>query len=151
LAKRSPLKRVREMCLSFPETAEKEAWRAPTFRVRGKMFAMYMDDHHGDGRTALWLNAEPGIQEMLVESDPARFFVPPYQGPYGWIGVRVDLDPDWDEVRDLVEDSYRLTAPAKVLTRLDAGQPAPKAAGRTETSPSTSSREKTRAKQRRSR
>jgi hypothetical protein len=132
-----PLERVREICLSFPETAEKEAWRAPTFRVRGKMFAMYMDDHHGDGRTALWLNAEPGIQEMLVESDPGRFFVPPYQGPYGWIGVRVDLDPDWDEVRDLVEESYRMTAPAKVLARLDSGESIPEA-GKPSSAPSRS-------------
>lgn len=64
------------------------------------MFVMFANDHHGDGRVALWLNAPEGVPEMLVGADPAGFFVPPYQGPFGWIGVCVDLDPDWDEVRE---------------------------------------------------
>ncbi|MGH9322302.1 MAG: MmcQ/YjbR family DNA-binding protein [Vicinamibacteria bacterium] len=115
---RGPLKRVREICLSPPETTEKEAWMAPTFRVGKKMFAMFVNNHHGDGRVALWLDAPPGVQEMLVAADPARFFVPPYQGPFGWIGVRVDLDPDWDEIRVLVEEAYRTSAPKSVLARL---------------------------------
>jgi hypothetical protein len=119
--KTDPLKQVRDICLSFPETTEKEAWRAPTFRVKNKMFAMYMNNHHGDGRIALWLDAPPGNQEILVAADPVRFFVPPYQGPYGWIGVRVDLDVDWDEVRELVEEAYRTSAPKSVLARLEKG------------------------------
>ena len=121
------LKRVREICLSLPETTEKEAWSAPTFRVKKKMFAMFVNDHHGDGRVALWLDAPPGDQELLVAADPVRFFVPPYQGPFGWIGVRVDLDADWDEVRELVVDAYRTSAPKKLLARLDAVEPAPEA------------------------
>jgi hypothetical protein len=114
------LKRVREICLSLPETTEKEAWSAPTFRVKKKMFAMFLNQHHGDGRVALWLDAPPGDQELLVGVDPVRFFVPPYQGPFGWIGVRVDLDPDWDEVRELVVDAWRTSAPKALLPRLDA-------------------------------
>jgi len=71
------LKRVREICLSLPETTEKEAWSAPTFRVKKKMFAMFLNQHHGDGRVALWLDAPPGDQELLVAADPVRFFVTP--------------------------------------------------------------------------
>ena len=122
---RDLLKRVREICLSLPETSEKEAWSTPTFRVRKKMFAMFANHHHGDGRVALWLDAPPGDQELLVAADPVRFFVPPYQGPFGWIGVRVDLDPDWDEVRELVVEAYRTSAPKTLLARLDAGEPLP--------------------------
>jgi hypothetical protein len=102
------LERARAICLSLPDTTEKEAWSAPTFRVKKKMFAMFVNNHHGDGRIALWLSAPPGSQELLVEADPERFFVPPYQGPFGWIGVRLDGDPDWDEVRELVEEAHRV-------------------------------------------
>jgi hypothetical protein len=119
------LKRVREICLSLPETTEKEAWSTPTFRVTKKMFAMFVNNHHGDERVALWLDAPPGDQELLVAADPVRFFVPPYQGPFGWIGVRVDLDVDWDEVRELVVDAYRTSAPKTLLARLDAVAPVP--------------------------
>ena len=70
-----PVARVRKLCLGLPEATEKQAWGRPTFRVRGKkMFAMYMNDHHGDGRVALWLNAPPEAQDAVVESDPERFF-----------------------------------------------------------------------------
>ncbi len=119
------LKRVREICLSLPETTEKEAWSAPTFRVKKKMFAMFLNQHHGDGRVALWLDAPPGDQELLVAADPVRFFVPPYQGPFGWIGVRVDLDPDWDEVREIVVDAWRTSAPKTLLAQLDSTKNTP--------------------------
>jgi hypothetical protein len=71
--------RARRICLTLPEVEEKEAWGSPTFRVRGKMFAMYLDNHHGDGRVALWLKAEPGVQRMLVDAEPEKFFIPPYK------------------------------------------------------------------------
>ena len=128
MAKAKPsglLKRAREICLSLPETTEKEAWSAPTFRVKKKMFAMFVNDHHGDGRIALWLDAPAGDQELLVAVDPVRFFVPPYQGPFGWIGVRLDLDPDWDEVRELVVDAWRTSAPKTLLPLLDTVGPIP--------------------------
>jgi hypothetical protein len=118
--KKTPLTRVRELCLGLPEATEKEAWGRPTFRIRGKkMFAMFMDDHHGDGRLALWLNALPGDQATLVESDPELFFVPPYMGPSGWVGLRLDRKPAWDEVAELIEESYRLAAPRKLIALLD--------------------------------
>jgi hypothetical protein len=117
---RNPLKRVRDICLALPEASEKEAWGRPTFRIRGKkMFAMYMDNHHDDGRLALWVNAPPGEQDIVVEADPERFFVPPYMGPSGWVGVRLDRAVDWDEVADLVRESYRMGAPKKLVARLE--------------------------------
>ncbi len=114
-----PLKEVREICLALPETTEKLAWGAPTFRVRDKLFVHYRDNHHGDGRLAIWCKARPGAQEALVDADPKRFFVPPYVGPSGWVGLRLDVKIDWDQVADLVEEAYRLTAPKRLLAQLD--------------------------------
>jgi hypothetical protein len=85
------LGRVRAICLGFPETTERLSHGSPTFFVRDKKtFVMYLDDHHGDGRLALWCAAPPGVQEELVEEDPERFFRPPYVGHRGWLGVRID-------------------------------------------------------------
>ena len=117
---RNALKRVRDICLALPEASEKEAWGRPTFRIRGKkMFAMYMDNHHDDGRLALWVNAPPGEQDLLIEADPHGFFVPPYMGPSGWVGLRLDREVDWDEVADLVLESYRMAAPKKLIAMLE--------------------------------
>ena len=115
------LNRLRKLCLSLPETTEKEAWETPTFRVRGKMFAMFVDDYHGDGRIGIWCKAPLGYQSMLVDADPKRYFVPPYVGHKGWIGMRLDLSPDWKEVAAVVEDAYRVTAPAKLAAAFAAG------------------------------
>ena len=109
-----PLERVRAICLALPETTEAASMGRPTFQVRGKNFVLYMDNHHNDGRLALWCKAPPGAQEVLVSADPARFFVPPYVGHNGWIGIRLDRDPDWDEVAFLLADSYRMTAPKRL-------------------------------------
>lgn len=115
-----PLDRVRKICLALPEATEKVAWGEPTFRVRDKLFVMYNDNHHGDGRTAIWCKAEPGGQEILVGADPERFFVPPYVGKSGWIGIDLKGGVDWREVAALVEESYRMTAPKRLLATLDA-------------------------------
>ena len=114
------LARLRRTCLALPETSEKIAWGSPTFRVRGKMFGMYLNDHHGDGVVALWAKSTPEIQEVLVAADPRRIFVPPYVGHKGWIGVRLDGTVDWDEIADHVREAYRLTAPRRLLAQLDA-------------------------------
>jgi hypothetical protein len=97
-----------------------EAWGAPTFRVRDKIFAMYADadSHHGDGRPALWCKAPPGNQGLMVRSSPRRFFVPPYVGPRGWIGVWLDEAADWREIAELLRDAWRLTAPKRLAARL---------------------------------
>jgi predicted DNA-binding protein (MmcQ/YjbR family) len=114
-----PLTSARRICLALPEATEKEAWGAPTFRVRDKIFAMYADNHHGDGRVALWLNAEAATQQQLIASDPERFFYPPYVGCKGWIGIRLDRGLDWDVVTQFVREAYRLTAPKRLAALLE--------------------------------
>lgn len=102
-----PLGRVREICLALPETTERLSHGAPTFFIRGKKtFVMYLDNHHDDGRLALWCAAPEGVQAELVESEPERFFRPPYVGHRGWIGVRLDRDVDWEEVAGIARDAY---------------------------------------------
>jgi hypothetical protein len=118
--KHDTLAHVRDICLALPEAHEKEAWGAPTFRVRDKLFAMYTDNHHNDGRVTLWCNATHEVQEQLVEADPKRFFVPPYVGPKGWIGVYLDRGLEWKVVAELVREAYRKTAPKRLRAVLDA-------------------------------
>jgi hypothetical protein len=90
-----------------------------SLEVRGKRFGYYLDDHHGDGRIALNCKAEPGVNRALAESDPARFHIPAYVGPKGWVGLWLDLPGiDWDEVDELLRDAYRLTAPKRLLSEL---------------------------------
>jgi hypothetical protein len=117
----SPLARLRRVCLALPEAHEVEAWGEPTFRVRNKVFAMYAsaNTHHGSGRHAVWCKAGPGNQALMVAAEPGRYFVPPYVGPSGWIGVWLDRKPDWKEVSALMRDSYSLIAPKKLLAQLD--------------------------------
>ena len=103
--------RLRTICLGLPETTEKTAWGEPTWRVRGRLFAQLDDHHHGADRLAVWLPAALGVQELLIKSDPKRFFVPPYVGPRGWIGMRIDRRPNWRLVTTLVHDAYAQVAP----------------------------------------
>ena len=110
------LVRIREICLALPETSERLSHGAPTFFVRGKRaFAMVLSNHHGDGRFAIWCAAPDGMQRLLVESEPERFFVPPYVGHRGWLGVRLDRRLDWDELAGIVEDAYGEVAPPKLV------------------------------------
>jgi len=89
------------------------------FSVRGRNFAYYLDDHHGDGLIALCCKAAPGEQEALVAADPERFYRPAYVGSKGWVAVRLDLDEvDWTEVGELLTESYRLVAPKRLSARL---------------------------------
>jgi predicted DNA-binding protein (MmcQ/YjbR family) len=120
----SPLPKLRRLCLTLPDAHEVEAWGAPTFRVRNKLFAMYAspNDHHGGGRPAVWCKAAPGNQAIMVQAAPNRFFAPPYVGPSGWIGIWLDRRVRWSEVADLIEDSYRLVAPKRLLAVLDQGR-----------------------------
>lgn len=108
--------RLRTICLALPEAAEKETWGGPTFRVRDKIFAM---ETRRDGCISVWCKAPEGSQMVLVGADPGRFFVPPYVGHKGWIGMRLDNAPDWSEVAVLVRRSYRLIAPKRLGTLID--------------------------------
>ena len=110
------LTKLREISLGLPETSERLSHGAPTFFVREKRaFVMVMTDHHGDGRFALWCAAPDGMQKMLVEADPERFFVPPYVGHRGWLGVRLDRGLHWEELTGIVEDAYAEVAPARLV------------------------------------
>lgn len=117
---KSPVDLLRPICLALPEATEKEAWGDPTFRVRDKIFAMIKQGAmiKQDGRPSLWCKAPPGSQMVLVGADPERFFVPPYVGHKGWVGMRLGRRPDWAEVAELVRRSYRLTAPRRLAAQL---------------------------------
>jgi len=110
------LTRLRKLALALPETSERLSHGAPTFFVREKRpFVMVLTDHHGDGRFAIWCAAPQGLQSMLVEADPERFFVPPYVGHRGWLGMRLDRSLDWNELAWIVEDAYAEIAPPKLM------------------------------------
>ena len=117
---RTALDRLRTVCLGLPEAHEVEAWGEPTFRVKNKVFAMYAspDTHHGAGRPGVWVKSAHVTQDMLVRAEPSRYFVPPYVGPSGWVGVWLDRNPDWSEVKELMRDAYVLVAPKKLAALL---------------------------------
>jgi predicted DNA-binding protein (MmcQ/YjbR family) len=111
----APLTRLRRLCLALPEAEEIETWDTPTFRIRGKIFALVST--HQDS-PAVWVKAPPGVQQMLVEAAPDRFFRPPYMGRAGWIGVMLGGRVDWGEVAALVRRSFILVAPKQVARSL---------------------------------
>jgi predicted DNA-binding protein (MmcQ/YjbR family) len=116
---KDPLERLRQLCLALPETTERLSHGEPTWFVHGKKtFVMYANHHHDD-RLGFWCAAPDAAQEALVGSDPERFFVPPYVGHRGWLGVRLDGPVDWDQIADLVEDAYRRVAPKSLVAELD--------------------------------
>jgi predicted DNA-binding protein (MmcQ/YjbR family) len=106
---------VREICLALPEAAEKSfgGHTSPAFRVRDKMFVMISED-----QASMTFKAAPGVQEALVGDDPERFYVPRYVGSKGWVGARLDVDHDWDELAELLRDSYRLIAPKRLAAQV---------------------------------
>jgi predicted DNA-binding protein (MmcQ/YjbR family) len=110
------LGRLRQICLAFPEASEQGGVGDPTFKVRGKIFAMR---HRMDGRMSLWCKAPPGAQDVLVRAEPGRHFVPPYVGHHGWVGLWLDAETDWELAADLIEESYRMTAPKRLAAQLD--------------------------------
>lgn len=109
--------KVREICLGFPAAEEKLSHGAPSFHVRGKMFLRFVDNHHGDGRVAVWCKSTLSEQRRLVASSTDRFFVPPYVGVGGWVGVRLE-DPgsDWIELAILVEEGWAAVAPPRIAS-----------------------------------
>jgi hypothetical protein len=109
--------RVREVCLRFPAAEEKLSHGSPSFHVRGKMFLNFVDDHHGDGRLAVWCKAALEEQRRLVATNPERYFVPPYVGVKGWVGIRVDAaHADWIDLAMLVEEAWRSVAPPRIAS-----------------------------------
>ncbi len=113
-----PLERLRAICLALPDATEKMAWGEPTFRVRDKLFAQFDNHHHGADHVAVWLAMPLGAQEGLVYAEPRRFFVPPYVGKRGWVGVRLDGRPDWQHIEDLVREAYKCVSPKRLAEAL---------------------------------
>jgi predicted DNA-binding protein (MmcQ/YjbR family) len=109
--------RLRTICMALPESEEKPfgGHTAPTYRVRDKMFAMTTD---GGSRPELWVKGAPGAQQILVDSHPDRYFVPPYVGKSGWVGIWLDGDVDWDQIESLVRESYCLVAPKRLAAKV---------------------------------
>ena len=123
---KDPLKALRRLCLALPEVAERPSHGEPTWFVRGKRsFVMYADHHHDD-RLAFWCAASRDAQEALVAEDPRRFFVPPYVGHRGWLGVYLDVPTDWEQIADLVTDAYREVAPERLLAQLEGPEARPR-------------------------
>jgi hypothetical protein len=111
--------RLTEICAALPETTREYNGQHATFRVRNKTFAYFLDDHHGDGIVAVTCKAPWGETDLLIASDPDRFYKPAYIGPRGWVGLRLDRGSiDWAEVADLVTDSYLMTAPKRLAALL---------------------------------
>ncbi|MCY3821205.1 MAG: MmcQ/YjbR family DNA-binding protein [Gammaproteobacteria bacterium] len=109
---------VREICLSFPEVEERMGHGMPDYKVRGRSFATLAINHHGDGRIALWIHAPPGAQELHVDGEPEFYFVPPYVGPRGWLGVHLDQGNDWFSIAARVQEAYANVAPDHLATVL---------------------------------
>jgi hypothetical protein len=97
---------IRKICLSFPETQAKLSHGSLTYFARGKSFAIFSLNHHGDGKVALLLNTSREMQQMLVGSAPDIFFVPPYIGPKGWVGVELNKGLAWKRVLKLSYEAY---------------------------------------------
>jgi predicted DNA-binding protein (MmcQ/YjbR family) len=115
-ARASQRARIAKIVARLPEAEVREQQHVAC-SVRGKKFAYHLVDHHGDDRVSFQCKAEKGVNRSLVESDPDRFFMPPYMAQHGWIGMWLDDGPvDWDEIEAYLVDAYRLTAP-KSLTR----------------------------------
>ena len=112
------MERMRVICRPLPEAEESEAFGAPTFKIRNKNFAML---HMQDGRTSVWCKSSMEEQQALIHSEPERYFAPPYVGPNGWVAAWLDddADPDWDEIDDIITESYRLIAPKRLVKAMD--------------------------------
>ena len=118
MRKADAYRRIAKICLALPEVVNKPfgGHTSPAYRVRDKIFVFC----YQQGRPAISFKGAPGAQQALVGSDPDRFFVPPYSGPKGWVGANLDIEQDWGEIAELVEESYRLIAPKRLVAALDA-------------------------------
>jgi hypothetical protein len=107
------LERVRRICLAMPGTWEKLSHGEPTFFVGKKVFAMFSNNHHNDGRIAILCPAPPGIQAMLIEAEPEKFYKPPYVGVRGWVGIHLNRIQD-EELASHLRQAWRMIAPKKL-------------------------------------
>jgi hypothetical protein len=106
------IRRVRRLCVALPQTTEKLSHGEPTFFVGKKVYAMFADNHHNDGHIAVWIPVPPGLQATLLRTEPEKFFMPPYVGVRGWVGVELDAVSD-DELGFHLCEAWRMIAPKK--------------------------------------
>ncbi len=111
------IERVRRMCRSLPETMEKLSHGEPTFFVRKKVFVMFANNHHNDGRVAVWLPVPGGLQASLIEESPEVYFKPPYVGGRGWVGIELAQIDD-EELSFHVQMAWELIAPKRLVSRV---------------------------------
>lgn len=113
--KANPLERVRRLCLALPGAWEKTSHGEPTFWVGTRMFATCADaaNHHGAGRHAVWCKATHVTQDLLVQRSADRYFIPPYVGQSGWVGIYLDRRPAWSEVADRLRHAHELVGPGR--------------------------------------
>lgn len=111
--------RATRMCLLLPDTTVRPAHGSPAYQVRGKSFATVIDDHHGRGRTELWIKGARGAQREWVTSDSQKYYVPPYLGPTGWIGAWLDVEVDWAAVAELLVEGYLIQSGVRAAKELD--------------------------------
>lgn len=110
---------VRELCLNFPDTQEVISHGFPNFRVAGKTFATFTVNHHGDERVALNVASPSGAQQLHTEMEPEYYFVPPYVGPKGWLGIELNKGLDWKTIANRVREAWDNVAPGKLAKTLD--------------------------------
>jgi hypothetical protein len=109
----SSLDRVRAICLGLPDTAEKLSHGSPSFFLPTGHYLSFVDNHHGDGRLAVWMAAPPGMQESLIEAEPEHFFRPPYVGPSGWVGINLNTGLEWGAIAALITQGHAWIAAKK--------------------------------------
>jgi hypothetical protein len=116
----APMRRAGAMALALPDTAVKPSQGAMSYQVRGKTFATVMHDHHGNGRTELWVKATAVSQAEHVAADGSRYYIPPYVGPNGWVGAWLDVaEVDWPTVAELLVDGYLVQSGPRAAAALD--------------------------------
>src|SRR5450755_2210895 len=113
-----PLERLSGICLALPESTRELLGDHASFRVKKKVFAYFLNSHHGDGIVSVCARVLPGDNKRLVDSDPKRFYLPAYIGPRGWVGLRLDVGKiDWNEVKELVTGSYQFVTANRSTSR----------------------------------
>ncbi len=112
--------RVRRICATLPQTTEKLSHGEPTFFVKKKVYAMFSNNHHNDGHVAVVIPTPPGLQATLLKTEPKKFYMPPYVGGRGWVGIELDHISD-EELAFYLCEAWRLIAPKSVQTALYAG------------------------------
>ncbi len=115
------LERVTKICKELPKAICEVMGKHASFTVGGKTFVYYLNDHHGDGIIGLACKVLPGDNAALVAATPAKYYMPAYVGPKGWVGLRLDVaGVDWEEVAELVTGSYKLIAPKRLAAMVHA-------------------------------